>query len=216
VFPAAVAAYRLDPTGLAEVSCSSTGAANALELDVDASAVVMLQIGNTGRKAGTYDLDIRPARWQDKTITDFTYAHNSQEVRMQLLSIHGAPRVSDQSMYDVSVRISDLAPITRGILTFGLIKEKIDVDLLWIPASTSSVSVKMSARYDSSQYTCMSDQGEGQACDVNSPLKDPGSFGSDGSKAELVVRVAAVRNGVVVAERSISVPFAGQIGGMLP
>lgn len=215
-FPAALAAYRVDPAGLSEVTCTSTGASNMLEFDVASGEAFLLQVGNIRSRTGTYDLDIRPARWQEKVIHEITQEHRSEEKKLGLLEIHGAPRAGDPSMYDVSIRIAEQIAVDRGILTFGLVQQPVDARLVDLPGSVSSVAVRISTRYDSTQYSCLSDQGEGGACDVNSPLKDLSSFANDGSKAELVIRISAMRDGAVVAERTVAIPFAGQAGGVLP
>lgn len=60
------------------------------------------------------------------------------------------------------------------------------------------------------------DEGEGGECSAYSPVSDPESVTDpDGARADLVIYVA-VRNGEVLVEQSLVVPFVGQVGGMIP
>lgn len=211
----AVTAYLASAEGWAELACAK-GAAIEMTVDLRAGQVLLLQVANTTSVQPTFDLDVRPARWQKRLIQEHAFVRETQEQKIPVLRVEGAPRANDPSMYDVTITVSTQIPIRRSILTFGLVKEKIDVEALTIPASSTKVFVTVSARYDSSQYTCLSDQGSGSECDANAPIKDLGWLSSDGSSAELVIHLTAVRNGDVLADKAISVPFAGQVTGLLP
>lgn len=216
-FKAGLAAYHATEAGLEEISCLATGFGGGVEFTAEVGDVVWIQVGNAGWTQGAFELKLKPSNWQERKLHEFSYTRKIQEQRIPLLSVHGVPRASDPSMYDIEIGISEQQPIKRGILTFGLVKERVDAELITIPASTTSVLVTIAARYDESQYACMVDEGEGQECSAYTPISDPGHVTSrEGANAGLVIHLSAVRNGEVLVEQSVVVPFVGQIAGLIP
>lgn len=140
-FDSGLAAYRVIESGLQEISCSAAELVSGIEIPAQAGDVMFIQLGNVGRRQGTFELTLMLSKWQERKLHEFSFTRESQEQRIPLLSVHGAPRASDPSMYDIELGISDQRPIKRGILTFGLVKERIDAELVTIPASTTSVLV---------------------------------------------------------------------------
>ena len=210
----ALAIYEETAEAPVETGCltgSPTG-----RFDIEADKTYLVQLGNTGREQGRADLSLVPSVWKDVSLFEHTYERNAEEQHIPLLKVSGTPRETNPSMYDVTFGVSQQTPMTIGVMTFGLVTQKIEQELLRIPASSHRVTLKIVGRYDSSQYTCAADDGNG-GCYAGSPLNDLGWLsGGEGSRAELVVTVLAERNGEVVAHRTQALPYAGQVFGLLP
>lgn len=213
-FSSAIAIYEETADSLLETGClqgSPTG-----EFDVESGKSYLVQLGSAGKAQGRVDLSVAPSVWKEVSVFEHTYEREAEEQHIPIVKVTGAPREANPSMYDVTMGIGDQTPTTIGLMTFGLVTQKIEQELLRIPASTHRVTLKIVGRYDSSQYTCAADDGNG-GCYAGSPLNDLGWLsGGEGSRAELVVSVLAERNGEVVAHRTQALPYAGQIFGLLP
>lgn len=215
-FPAALAVYEQTPEALVETACMADRASIEMELKVESSKTYMVQLGSTARKQGKADLSLTPSPWKEISLFDQTFSREGEEQHVPILKVKGAPRETNPSMYDVTVQISEQVPVTVGVFTFGLVTQEIEQELVRIPASATEVTMKVTGRYDSSQYSCAADDGA-DTCYAGIPLKDLGWLtGGDGSRAELVVSIRAERNGEVLIERTQTVPYAGQILGLLP
>lgn len=213
-FDGGIAAYRATEAGLQEVSCSAAGSLGGAQLDAQTDDVFYIQVGNTRRKQGILEFGLSLARWQEKTLHEIDYTRKLEEQRIELLSLRGEPRASDPSMYDLEIRVSRQFPTKLGILTFGLVQERIDFELVHIPESTTTLAVRVTARYDSAQTKCVADQGDGSECAAYTPVSDPQAFASqDGMGSHLAIEILATRNANVLVEQTVLIPFAGQIGG---
>ena len=213
-FSSALAIYEESAEALLETGClkgSSTG-----RFDIEANKTYLVQLGSTGREQGRADLSLVPSVWKEVSLFEHTYEREADEQHIPVAKVSGAPRETNPTMYDVTFGIGDQTPTTVGLMTFGLVTQKIEHELLRIPASTHRVTLKIVGRYDSSQYTCAADDGNG-GCYAGSPLNDLGWLsGGEGSRAELVVTVMAERNGEVLIHRTQALPYAGQLFGLLP
>lgn len=215
-FPAAVAVYEQTSDGLQEIACTFDTASSEMEFELDAHQPYLVQVGATGAKQGRADLSLVPSTWKEVSLFEQTFEWEREEEHVPVLSFRGAPRETDSSMYDVSVQISEQTPIRAGILTFGLVTQKIERQLVTIPRIATAAEVRITGRYDSSQYTCAADDGNG-TCHAGTPLKDLGWLTEGGgSRAELVVTVRAEFEDKLLVERTQTVPYAGQILGLLP
>lgn len=213
-FAVGMAAYRATDAGLQEVSCSATGTVGIVELEAQAEDIFYIQVGNSRRKQGMLEFGLALARWQEETLHETSYTRESEEQRIDLLTVRGAPRASDPSIYDVEISVSNQIAVKRGILTFGLVQETIEAQLIHIPKSTTTVEMRMIARYDSTQPKCLADEGAGSECTVYAPVSDPGKFASkDGMGSHLAIQLVASRNGEILVDQTVTVPFAGQTGG---
>jgi hypothetical protein len=214
--PSTVAVFEQTSEGLIETACSLGNAAEDVEFKALPERIYVVQVGSAGKKQGTVDLSLRLSEWIDKTIFEQTYHRESEEQHIPVVSVKGEPRESAPSMYDVTFGISQQQPVTFGILTFGLVAQKVEAELARIPASTTTVTLRVAARYDSSQYSCAADNGAG-TCYAGTPLKDVNWLtDGDGSRSELVITIQAARNGDVLQERTVTAPSAGQRMGLLP
>ncbi len=202
--------------GLVETSCLGANTAGVAEFKALPERLYLVQLGSAGTKQGVVDLDLRVSEWREETLWEYVYRRESGEQHIPLLSVSGAPRAEHPSMYDVQVGVSEQQPVKAGVFTFGLVTQKVHVELLRVPASTTEVSVRIAGRYDSSQYTCAADDGE-ETCHAAAPLKDLNWLtGGEGSRAELVIVVRAEKDGQVLQERTVTIPYAGQATALVP
>ncbi len=211
----ALSIVQQTPDDMAEVACTSTDVSAPLELRATAGGTYLVQVGSAGKRRGTATVDLSLSTWKEVSLVDETFAHESDEQNIPILSVKGGPRATNPSMYDVTVQAWQQPAQTLGVLTFGLVTHRFEANLIRIPPSATAVHLKITGRYDSSQYACAVDQGE--TCHAAVPFHDAAWLSSgDAQRAELVVTVTAERDGQVIFERSHSVPYAGQALGMLP
>lgn len=211
-----VAVFESTPSGLNEMGCARANDREPLEVDAAAGSSYLIQVGAVGDKRGVVDLDLRLSDWVDETFIEHTYRREADEQHVPVVFVRGAPREGAPSTYDITFGISEQQPTTLGILTFGLVTQRVEAELLRIPASTTEVNLRVAARYDSSQYACAADNGS-DVCYASIPLRDLNWLsGGEGSRAELVITLSASRNGETLQERTITVPYAGQPMGLLP
>lgn len=215
-FPAATAVLAPGADGaLAEIACSAGQATSTLEFEAATGTVYLIQVGPTTRKHGVADISFHMSSWKEITLIDHVVERKIDEQRFPLVRVKGRPRSTDPSMYDVTVGVGQ-GQQTFGILTFGLAKHTIEQELVNVPAIATKIRLQVTGRYDESQYRCALDDGA-ETCYAGVPLSDLGWLtGSDGSRAELVVTVSAEKDGAVLVERSQTVPYAGQVLGLIP
>lgn len=210
-----VAVFEQTAEGLVEAACSPANA-GGVEFKTSPERTYLVQVGSAGKKQGIVDLNLRLSEWVDKTIFEQSFHRKSEEQHIPLVWVKGAPRETAPTMYDVTFGVSEQQPVSVGILTFGLVTQKVEAELLRLPASTTDVTLRVTSRYDSSQYTCAADNG-GDTCYVGAPFQDLNWLtGGEGERAELVISISASRNGQVLQERTVTAPYAGQPLGLLP
>ena len=199
------------------MSCAIGQDVARIEFPSGPGKVILLQVANTTPTRGPFSLSLSPSRWQERVIHDLTYERNASQTHVPLLSVHGAPRVGDPNMYDLTVGMSMQQPLSVGLLTFGVLQQKIDAELVTFPASTTSVRVVITARYDSAQQRCLIDGGQGSSCLASSPVSDPSSLtDTQSGQTDLVIHITAMRNGAALVDQALAVPIAGQGGAVLP
>lgn len=198
------------------VGCTGGTTQSHVEFRALSGQSYFIQLGSARRKGGWVDFHLQPSNWQEKSVQKIDVPVEVQEINAASVTLDAGPRPSDPAMYDVTITASDQQPITRGILTFGLVQEKIHQELARIPKQTTRVVFSIGYRYDAQQYRCLTDSGDGQACTAKSPIKDLNWLtAGEGSRAELIFTIRAEKDGQVLSERSIAVPYAGQVTGMV-
>lgn len=213
-FDAGIAAYRATASGLREVSCMAVGIGGSVDLDAQRGETFYIQLGNTRRKQGVFEFGTSLAQWQEKTLYERSYTHDMKEQQIQLVTVRGRPHATDRWLYDVEIGISDQVPVKQSILTFGLVQRRIDVELVRIPASTTSLEVRVVARYDTTQQKCVVGDVDTSGCTAYAPVNDPDRFArEDGTGSHLAIEVTAMHNRDVQVQQSFLIPFAGQLGG---
>ena len=200
------------PESLAQVICDGGSTHSNVDFDGLAGKTYLIQLGSTKKNGGRADFRMSASSWKEKTITEFSQPIEVSDTGSAQVSIHGQPRAKDPSTYDLSVKAAGQHEIKRGVLTFGLVQQRIDLELVRIPRQAVQLDVTIGYRYDSSQYGCVSDGGDGQPCAAKAPIKDVAWLtGGEGSRAELIVTVKVQRNENTLAERTVTLPYAGQV-----
>ncbi|MDQ3982823.1 MAG: hypothetical protein M3271_09125 [Actinomycetota bacterium] len=216
-FPSALAVYEQSTEGLLqETACGSGQAGSTIQFDAVPNRIYLVQLSATGKKQGIADIALSMSSWREVTLFDQSFERNVDEQNMPILEVKGSPRANDPSMYDVTLTAWQQQTTTVGVLTFGLVTKEINARLVKVPAIATSVRLQVTGRYDSSQYRCAVDDG-GNTCYAGSPLQDLNWLTSgDSSKAELVMTMSVKANDRVIVERSQSIPYAGQVLGLIP
>ncbi len=200
---------------LDEVECGGGSTASSAEFRALMGQTYFVQIGSAAKRRGLIDVSLFPSSWQEKTLHKIDVPVVTNGTNVPAVAVHGRPRASDRKFYDITLKVSDQVNRTHGILTFGLVDRDIKAELLNLPPKTRRVMVTIGYRYDTSQYQCAADSGEGSACVARSPISDPKWLtGGDGQRAELLITLLAQDGDTVLAERTIAVPFLGQIAGL--
>ena len=217
-FKSVLAVYGGTGVGdLAEMACSAGQTSPTVEFRGVAGQTYFIQLGSANGRAGKVDFKLAPSTWQERVLREVVQRVEVPEQNVNALRFYGRPRPSNSNMYDVTVSVAGQQQIDRGILSFGLLKEEVRLELIRIPQQRVTVATTLAYRYDSSQYTCLSDGGEGQACTAGSPIKDLNWLTSgEGSRAELIIRVSVAHQDRILAERVVTIPYAGQAGGLVP
>ncbi len=215
-FPSAMAVLAAGPDGApTELACSDGQAGSALEFDAVPGTVYLIQVGKTTRKQGAADVSFRMSSWKEITLIDQVVERKIDEQRLPLAGVKGRPRSSDPAMYDVTIGVGQ-EKHSFGILTYGLVRRDFELNLVNVPAIATKIRLQVTGRYDSSQYRCALDDGA-ETCYAGVPMRDlTWLTGGDGSRAELVVTISAEKDGAVLVQRSQTIPYAGQVLGLIP
>ncbi len=215
-FPSGTAVLTPAPEGApVEIACSAGQAGSTLEFEATAGQLYLIQLSTTTKKQGLADVSFRMSSWKEITLVDHVVERKIDEQRFPLVRVKGGPRSNDPSMYDISIGVGQQQH-SFGVLTYGLVRQTVDRELVTIPAIATKIRLHVTGRYDSSQYRCALDDG-GQTCYAGVPLRDPSWLTrGGGSRAELVVTISAEKDGAVLVERSQAIPYAGQALGLIP
>lgn len=200
---------------LTEVACSGGTTATKADFRALARTTYFIQVGSAARRRGLVDFKLSPSVWQEKTLHEVDQSVKSDGTNASVVSFHGQPRASNPAVYDMTVKVADHPSRTIGLMTFGLVTQKVDLQLVNTPARTGRIVATLGYRYDASQYQCFMDAGEGTPCLAKSPIKDLNWLTSgEGRRAELVITIRAMDGGTTVAERTITIPYLGQLAGL--
>ncbi|MFN2587739.1 MAG: hypothetical protein ABR613_06460 [Actinomycetota bacterium] len=198
-----------------QLACASGAARSTVEFKASAGTTYLIQVAAATAKRGIADVAFELSPWKDVALLNHVLEPTVEEQHLPLVRVEGRPRPSDPSMYEVVLTVGDRTQ-RFGILTYGLVKEKVERELVHVPKIATKVRLQITGRYDSSQYRCALDDGS-DTCYGGVPLRDLNWLGGgDGSRAELVVTISAEKDGRVLVERSQSIPYAGQALGLIP
>jgi hypothetical protein len=215
-FPNAIAVYSGESlTTLSEVACAAEGSTD-LMWPASAGAIYFVQVAAPRGHKGVVNFGIEVDTWKSKLLYEDQHVVNVPAIDRAAVVIEGKPRASDPNIYDVTVTAADTTVGPFGVETDPVVLPAIRQELVKVPGQQIDVKLSSSYRYDSAQRKCLLYQGED--CASSLPVGSDTSWytGDSGKQAELVVTVRIVANGTLLAERTVSVPFAGQAGGLLP
>jgi hypothetical protein len=147
--------------------------------------------------------------WSERTIFEKEFTHVTERHR-PILSVRGGPRDHTGEMYDIEITISDTVTRKVSIRTFGIFTEEVEADVVDLPPSTNTVRLRVFSRYDASRPSvCVADTPAG--CVLRVPTDPNWVSEPDAEKAAFVVSVVALRDQRVVFERSVEIPYVGQL-----
>ena len=201
-------------TELSEVACAAEGVETELMFPASPGTLYFLQVSAMAKDAGVLSFDLEVDKWESEMLTKNEIPVSIPAIDQAKIVIDGKARASDPKIYDLTVKANETTVGPYGITT-PLPLPKIHQELVNLPAQEVMLEISSSYRYDKSQTDCR--LYDGDDCMVGLPVSaDPSWYTADGSEAELIVSIRVTSNGRVLAERTVAVPFAGQLGGLLP
>lgn len=214
-FDNAVAVYSgAGLTELSEVSCSAAGSENEFMFPAAPGSLYFFQVAAPVEHRGMLDFGLEVDTWETEVLSENKIPVSVPAIDQAEIVIEGKARPSDRKVYDLTVKANETTVGPYGITT-PVALPAIRQELAKIPAREVVLEITSSYRYDESQSDCR--LYDGDECMVGLPVTgDLSWYTGDGAEAELVVSLRITSNGEVLAERTVAVPFAGQIGGLLP
>lgn len=216
-FPNAIAIYTgSDLTQLSEVTCVADGTANKVMFPAASGALYFVQVSGGTDRQGTLKFGMSVDTWETKTLRQDNYSVTIPNVDTPNIVIDGKPREKNPMIYDVSITADGQGVSALGIVTNPLVLPAIHQELDDVAGKTVDVSFSTTYRYDSAQKDCRVYQGDD--CVVGLPVTGDPQWYTDGSgsQAEIVVSLRITSDGVLFAERTVAIPFAGQVAAFLP
>lgn len=196
---------------LTALACDGKTTNAKAEFNASPGQTYLIQLGAL-RRAGMVDFSLTASSWQEKEFFTHSLPVVVSDTGRPAVTVQGRPNAKDSSMYELTITAADQPSIKKSILTFGLVREQINAELVRIPRQAAQVDVSIGYRYDASQHACTVDD----PCAVKSPVKDLTWLTSgDGSRAEMVIRIRVTKDDQTLAERMLTVPYAGQVLGLL-
>lgn len=214
-FDSAVAVYSgASLTELSEVSCAAGGSEEELMFPASPGTLYFLQVAAPKKHRGMLDFGLEVDTWESEVLSENRIPVSIPAIDQAEIVIEGKPRASDPKIYDLSVKANETTVGPYGITT-PVALPAIRQELAKIPAQEVVLEITSSYRYDKSHSDCR--LYDGDDCMVGLPVTgDLSWYTANGAEAELVVSLKITSNGKVLAERTVAVPFAGQVGGLLP
>lgn len=215
--PVGMAIYSgTDLATLSEVSCGAAAPEAHIAMPASAGSVYFVQVSVPKRSKAKVDFSLKIDTWEQRELVQQDLVVPVPAVDQAAVVIDGKPRANKPGIYDLTVKAGDVTVGPYGIETNPVVLPPIHQELVKVPGQTVKVSLTSSYRYDGAQGRCALYQGE--ECLKTVPVSGESSWytGGEGSKAELVVTLTITHNDKLLAERTVSVPFAGQAGSLLP
>lgn len=215
--PVGVSIYSgADLATLSEVACAAAAPEAHIAMPATGGSVYFVQVSVPKRRPAAVEFSLKVDTWRHKELTRQNVVVPVPAVEQAAVVVDGKPRESNPNIYDLTIKAADVTIGPYGVETNPVTLPAIHQELLKVPGQTVDVSVTSSYRYDSAQGRCVLYQGE--ECLKRVPVAgDTGWYtGGDGAEAELIVTLTIKHNDRLLAERTVSVPFAGQVGSLIP
>lgn len=215
--PVSVAVHSgSDLATLSEVACAPAAPEAQLALPLTAGNVYFVQVAAQKARTGLVDLSLQVDTWRYEQLAQREVTVPVPTIDQSALVIDGKPREGKPGIYDLTVKAGGVTVGPYGLETDPVKLPAIHQELVKVPGQKVQVSITSSYRYDSAQGRCVLYQGDD--CLASLPVSGQSSWytGGDASEAELVVTLRVMRNDDLLAERTVTVPVAGQLLALLP
>lgn len=205
-----------DLATLTEVACATAAPEAHIAMPASAGTTYFVQVSVPKRRKDPVAFSLKVDTWRQREIANREFVVPVPAVDQASVVIDGKPRKDNPGIYDLTVKAGDVTVGPYGVDTNPVKLPPIHQELLRVDAQTVNVAITSSYRYDSAQGRCVLYQGE--ECVEMLPVASESSWytGGEGSEAEVVVTLKITKNGKVLAERTVAVPYAGQVAGLLP
>jgi hypothetical protein len=215
-FPTVITVFSGESlTDLSEVACAAGAEASSLAFPATAGQVYLFQVAGAKKHRGVVHFTVDVDTWKHQHLRHEQLGVTVPAVEKAVVVIDGQPRANNPRIYDVKLQVSDTTIGPFGVETDPFTLPGIHQEVAKVPGQEVKVTVTTGYRYDSAQRKCVLYQGE--ECMTGVPVSGSASwYANEGSKAEFVATVRIELNGHLISERTINVPFAGQVGGLLP
>lgn len=217
VFPTGITVYTGSDLGaLSEVTCAGASPESHAAFPASAGSVYFLQIAAGKRHKGFSDFSLKVDPWNNRELASQEFVVPVPMIDQAAVVIDGKPREMNPKIYDLTITAGENTVGPYGIETDPVVLPAIHQELVKVPGQNVTVTLTSTYRYDSAQRKCVLYQGE--ECVKALPLSGSPSWytGGEGAQAELVVTLRITHNDQLLAQRTVTAPFAGQIGGLLP
>lgn len=216
-FPSAIAVYTgNDLSALSEVTCVADGVSNEVMFPAAPGAVYFIQVSAGKSRRGVLDFGMGVDTWESKTLREDTYSVTVPDVDTPNIVIDGRAREKNPMVYDLTVTADGQGVGPVGIVTNPVKLPAIHQELSKVSGQEIDIKLSSTYRYDSAQRDCRVYQGDD--CTAGLPVTSDANWYTDGngSEAQVVVSIRIESDGELLAERTVAVPFAGQVAGLLP
>lgn len=215
--PVGVAVYSgADLASLSEVACAAAAPEARIAMPATAASIYFVQVSVPKRRPAraTFSLDVDT--WRHKELAQHDVTVPVPAIDQAAVVIDGRQRAGNSKIYDVTIKAGDVTVGPYGLQTDPVALPAIHQELVKVAGQTVDVAVSSTYRYDSAQGRCVLYQGD--ECLKRVPVGGDSSWyvGGSGAEAEVVVTVTISRNDELLAQRTVSVPFAGQVASLLP
>ena len=216
-FPAGIAIHSgSDLTTLSEVACATAAPEAHLAMPASAGTTYFVQVSVPKRRRAPVNFSLKVDTWRHAEVTSQELVVPVPAIDQATVVIDGQPRKDKPGIYDLTIKAADVTVGPYGIETNPVVLPPIHQELVKVSGQTVKVNLSSSYRYDSAQGRCVLYQGE--ECLHDLPVSGETNWytSGEGSQAELVVTLKITKNDHLLAERTVTVPFAGQVAGLLP
>lgn len=205
-----------DLATLMEVACAPAATEAHIAMPASSGTTYFVQVSVPQRRKTPVEFSLKVDNWKQAEVVDHEFEVPVPAVDQAAVVIDGKPRADQPHVYDLTIKAADQTVGPYGIETSPVVLPPIHQELVRVKGQTVNVTLTSWYRYDSAQGRCVLYQGE--ECLQTLPVSSEASWYTqgEGSKAELVVSLKITKNDEVLAERTVAVPYAGQVAGLLP
>ena len=215
--PVGLAVYSgADLASLSEVACAVAAPEAHIAMPASATTVYFVQVSVPKRRSAPVEFSLDIDTWRHEELAQHKVTVPVPAVDQAAVVIDGRQRAGNSKIYDLTIKAGDYTVGPYGFETDPVALPPIHQELVKVAGQTVDVAVSSTYRYDSAQGRCVLYQGE--ECVKRVPVGGQSSWytAGEGGEAELVVTITITRNENLLLQRTVTVPFAGQLASLLP